>query len=198
MKVTIGDLEHSRFVNDVLVNEEYSFLFRELVILDIGCNIGSFSLWAHPLASQIYAIDIAKENIDIFNETISDNEITNIKTYNLGISGKSEIRTITAGGKATDGGWRLGEGEFTIQTYSVRDFLDREGIDYVDLLKIDTEGGEVEIFNDEFFPKKRVGIIIGELHLGLEKDAPNKVKSRLIELGYRYKDFSGNHFVAKL
>ena len=70
-----------RYLWEVLEKEEYSFVFKHLVVLDIGACIGSFSLWIAPYAKQIYAIEAEQKHIDNFNKTINSNKITNIKTY---------------------------------------------------------------------------------------------------------------------
>ena len=73
--------ESVRYIWEVLENQEYNFLFNDLTVFDIGCNIGTFSLWIYPHAQRIYAVDMSEEHINNFNKTIRDNELKNITTY---------------------------------------------------------------------------------------------------------------------
>lgn len=80
-----------RYLWEVMENEEYSFLFDKLRVLDLGCNIGAFSLWIHPHAEQVYAVDALQENVDLLNQTIKDNEIGNIRTFTEKVSNLSDF-----------------------------------------------------------------------------------------------------------
>ena len=183
-----------RFISEVLENEEYSFLYKDLVVMDLGCNIGTFSLWIMKNAKVIHAVDISVENIEHLNNTLRDNLIPNIKTYCVGISGKTETRKALRRGKPEDGGWGIDEaGDFLIDTYSLNDFMSRNGIPYIDVLKMDVEGAEAEIVEAPDFPSDRVSTIIGEYH----GDRMERTKRALDLKGYRWTDFGGGHFTAR-
>lgn len=169
-----------RFVREVLEHDEYGFLFRDLTVVDIGCNVGTFSLWLSKLAKQIYAIDISKQNIDNFNLTIDQNQLTNIQTFVCGIAGNTRMRKVRKDDSPGGGAWALTNNDESdeVQTYSLADFMNKEGITHVDVLKIDTEGAEEEITGASDFPHDKVSWIIGEDH------GNQNVKSNLEKLGY--------------
>lgn len=148
-----------RYLWEVLENEEYAFLFKNLVVMDLGCNVGAFSLWVYPRASFIHAVDKDRKSLDLFRQTIKDNKLDNIRLY--------EERTLNLG-----------------------DFMSGHGIPVVDLLKIDIEGDEFEVFENNF-PYDKVRTIVGEYH-----DKP--VKGLLEGLGYRYYEYPNQHFVARI
>jgi len=77
----IINLDSFRYPYEVLEGNEYSFMFDDLIVMDAGCNIGSFSLWVYPRAKTIHAIDPSTKHLDLFKKTIKDNGITNIITY---------------------------------------------------------------------------------------------------------------------
>ncbi len=52
----------------------------------------------------------------------------------------------------------------SVSGISVSDSLEAEGLSRVDLLKIDIEGSEFEVFSGDCSWLKRVGIIVIELH----------------------------------
>lgn len=180
-------------MNDVIVGGEYDFLFRDLIVLDLGCNIGTFSLLMSHLAKQIYALDISKRNIQRFDQTIKENGIKNIKTYNLGIAGKTGLRSYFLDPIPGNGGSMLADKGRKIQVYSVKDFLDKEDIDYIDIMKIDIEGGEYEVLNIDF-PSDRVKTIVGEFHGVGGLDMLKKIANAL---GYSFTEYPSNHFILR-
>jgi len=195
-----------RFVNEVLEQGEYSFLNVYETIIDIGCNIGTFSLYMSEKAKHIYAIDLAERNIDCLKETIIFNNLENIKPFVAAISGDGKPRVVDRGedNSGSSGVWKFGtesKNVFTMKTLTLEQFMDREKIEYADLVKIDVEGAEREIVNKRF-PKDRVGIVIGESHAEKWNSLEDlliqvaKLESAFERLGYHFLRF-GRHFVAR-
>lgn len=82
-----------------------------------------------------------------------------------------------------------------IKTYTERlnnlgQFFSGHGIGIVDVLKLDVEGDEIPILQNDF-PKDRVKTIVGEYHT-------HPVEKLLTDLGYRYTEFPNQHFVARI
>ena len=154
MKINIDSLRYSY---EVLEKQEYQFLFENLRVLDLGCNVGTFAMWIYPHVEQMWCVDMEQNNIDLFNKTIKDNNITNIKTY-------------------------------TDRVVDLNDFINGHSIKNLDVLKIDIEGDEYEVFSKPF-PK--IPVIIGEFH----RESP---RALLEAQGYRYSEDSNNHFIARI
>jgi len=58
-------------------------------IVDIGANVGLYSLYAKFLPnSQFYSYEPYKFTYDLLNDNIELNNITNVQTYNIGLSDK--------------------------------------------------------------------------------------------------------------
>lgn len=184
-----------RFVNEVIEGNEYSMLFKELTVFDVGCNMGSFSLWISKLAKRIYAIDLEKENISLLDKTIKDNDLKNIITLNAAVAGKDGLRTYSSDPIPSNGGSMLGEGTKSIKSYTLRTLLDMYEVSVVDVLKLDVEGAEWEILNTDF-PVESIRTIVGEFH---PRDyTPSEFALKLEELGYAYTEYPNNHFVARI
>lgn len=166
MSLTVH-LDSFRYLWEVLENNEYSFLFKDLIVMDLGCNIGAFSLWIEPFASRIHAIDVDEYAISLLNKTIKDSEMEKIKTYIAKIDGVNGL----AG------------------------FMSGHNIPYIDVLKMDIEGDELDVVNSEDFPYDRVQTIIGEHHYS--GTLAQRFQDRLSTLGYRYAELPNNHFIAR-
>lgn len=134
-------------------------VFNDLVVLDAGCNVGSFSLYIYPRAGKIHAVDVDGEALDKFRETIRVNELQGITLYQERLKNLNE-------------------------------FMSGHHIPVVDLLKLDIEGDEIQLLENDF-PKDRVRTIVGEYHV-------HPVKKHLEDLGYRYFEYPNQHFVARI
>ena len=178
--------EEDRFINDIIKNNEYKDVFNDLVVIDLGCNIGAFSLWIYEYSKIIYAIDPAPENIELLNQTATYNNLSKLRTFVMAISGGG-MREIDDQHSPSGGSWKLTNGtqaQHMVPTQTIGQFMDSQNIEYVDILKIDVEGAEEEIFESSSFGEvaPRIKTIIGEYHNG---KCPTK---RLEALGYRVTD----------
>lgn len=191
----IIDCDVDRFVREVINKNEYSFLFNDLVILDVGCNIGTFSFWIYDLAKKIYAIDLSQKNIDKLKKNIETNKLYKINPYCFAIAGGSYKRYVNHEGEAGGGGWALtGHSDMLVEAFTLGDFMKHENIGIVDILKLDVEGAEFEILEAPDFPKDKIRTILGELH---GDNGGERIRKILTSLGYRIIR-TGNHFLARL
>jgi FkbM family methyltransferase len=178
--------EIDRFIKEIIINEEYEKWIdlvrlkgkKDLVIMDIGCNIGAFSLKMYDRAKKIYAIDVSPACINLLKQTIDYNKLDKIIPIQIGLSGKNEPREFTKLSK-TDGNIHFIDLGETAETITLATLFEKYNIDHVDLLKIDVEGAEELIFEalDVVKLKGKIGAIIGEHgrntesldHIGLHK-----------------------------
>ena len=61
-----------------------------------------------------------------------------------------------------------------VDCVTVPEIMQRVGWDYIDLLKVDIEGGEVALFKDASQWIGKVGVIVGELHNGYSVEDFNR------------------------
>jgi FkbM family methyltransferase len=146
-------------------------------IIDCGSNIGTSVLFFKLLypKSKILAFEPTSTNFELLNKNISENNLDNITTIKMALSNKK--------GKATfyNPGWEggslnLGTGSSKTEEVAVTtlsDYIDQE----VDLLKIDIEGGETDVFDDLAKNNKLSFIkeIIFEYHNCLDASSSNKL-----------------------
>lgn len=115
------------------------------VIIDIGANIGSFSLFAAYHGATVYAIEPEPHNLEALKYNIEINNMQD-KVYpcSYAISDYKGVAVISdEGGGATikDDGIFGAE----VEVMPLNNFFDLYNIQEVDVLKIDVEGAEPEI-----------------------------------------------------
>lgn len=126
-------------------------LFRErvhpgAVVLDIGANVGFFTLLASKLAGpsgHVHAFEPLPRNLYYLEQHIRLNEASNITVHSLAVT--SSTGTARFGdGENTSQGRLSNAGEIQVLTTSLDDLLANGRIPRPDFIKIDIEGAEGE------------------------------------------------------
>ena len=154
------------------------------IFVDIGANIGYYSLIASKKYAQVYAFEPIPDNINKLHKSININKITNIMPIEKAISdiddsileltvfptnmgGSRDIHdTINTSIKHMDQ-YKINN----IHTITFDSFVKKYGINTIDLIKVDVEGAELHVLNGmkESFQNKCIKHIIIEL-------SPNIIK----------------------
>ena len=145
-----------------------------LPILDVGAHIGIFSLYARAInpTVKIYALEPEKENFGLLLKNIEASGIKDLEPYRVALSGKTAERNLVVESDSIN--HHLADENFgdpaethyeKVSSISLGDFLDKNNIARVGLLKMDIESGEYEVF--ENMPEEvfgRIDSIILEYH----------------------------------
>jgi len=150
------------YQNDFLTGEKAwlaSYLSKKVapVVIDVGANIGDYSCAVfkvnpkstvvafepHPKTYKKLAENIKEENFTSYNLGLSD-ELTLMKLYDYadrdGSSHaslyKNVIKELHHGGEPIS---------HSVEVVRLDSFLEKEKIEFIDLLKIDTEGNELKV-----------------------------------------------------
>ncbi len=126
--------------------EEYEtkLIFRQAqgcnVAIDVGANIGYYSLLLAQRAKKVYAFEPEENNLKILRKNLGVNEIKNVEVVAAAVGEKNEKVSLYKSGD-NFGDHRLwGKGRVKkINTVRLDDFIKDKK---VDLIKIDTQGWE--------------------------------------------------------
>jgi len=185
-------------IYDEIFNDEIYKTFFDIkdgdVIVDFGANIGLFTLYALENANveKIYMVEPLLMNYDYMIRNVIYNrkeDLHKLIFVKAGIS-KNGFTTIEEG----DIGSKLGLGTEITKTFSFMKFIEFYKIDKIDILKIDIEGSEIKMFNDETFEwifNHGVNRLMGEMHpIKKNGEVISNIFKRFLKNGYDIKIIS--------
>ncbi len=167
------------------------------VIIDIGAHAGFFSLYAAALNpdARIVAVEPFPENLELLEKHLTKNKIDNVETVTGAVAGETGSRFLVLERDSHNHRLNLPKEDVSrrstikIDCWSLQDFIEKYQIEKVDLLKIDIEGLEYEIFamlNAATFGK--IKNIILEYHNYYGKEY-KEIEAKLRENGFGVKAF---------
>lgn len=157
------------------------------IILDIGANIGIFSIYLAKRFPdiKILAFEAVRQNYENLKRNIAINQANNVVPHHMAVTGDGRdvdiwsLMDLPGSSFLTDYASlphaisRLGKADFirkeSVSSLSLDQILDQNKISLCKLLKIDVEGSEEEILKASQ-KLAQVEFIIGELHYGEKKN----------------------------
>lgn len=139
------------------VYEKYFKVETGDVVVDIGASAGPFAYMIRDRgAKEIYCIEPATQLFAVLQKNVPF-----AKCFNYGIANKNGEVEIPFMFCDNEAGTRMAHGR------KFSSFISENNIDHIDFLKIDCEGGEYDVFDEENFDwiLKNVRKIAGEWHL---------------------------------
>lgn len=210
--------EESLIKNKYTWSEEYNHIiinsteyFCKLIqdnynILDIGAQSGCFALASKFFPNTKWkAFEPDPTNYNILTKNLELNEIKNVDCYNFGISdfnGELDFNISLSHRGLNTFGFKHLEGLGEIERIKVKVFKLDDIIDHkIDLIKIDTEGSELNILNGG---KQKILEHKPKIFLEYDKDHLNKFGKNLTdlndfiqELNYKIEDnYDGNILIS--
>ena len=188
------------------VYEPYLQGRKDLVMLDIGANIGMFSFYAHKYASKIYALEPSKEHMDILKKNMELNQIVNVFPIQKALSHQNGTQdfyhndNVTMFSLKPEVNSRPQDKE-TVTTITFDKLLEEIGEKHIDFCKMDVEGAESEIFGSEGFDKvkNQIDMFLGEYHSWSSVN-PQMFETFFLDRGFSFEwtnKTSATTFVAK-
>jgi FkbM family methyltransferase len=143
---------------------------KDLTIVDWGANIGLSSYYFKDFAKAVYAVEPSLRHLEALQKLLFYNGIPNIKTCPYAISAASGKTKFFHNSNVTMYSLKdtvNDKGDFEeVETLTAEEHFKREGIESVDLLKMDLEGSESEVITSEGFRAvaPQIKVIVGEWH----------------------------------
>lgn len=171
---------HNEFdvLRSIFEDREYSDYFpfyRKVTIIDIGAHFGYFSIFADKNTdpdSLIIAIEPGKSNFSSLVNNIQDNALTNIKSLNYAVSGKSGPVKLHLGRSLNHSiveNYILNQNQSDdyelVEAKTLEEIVLENKLGKVDFLKMDCEGAEYSILeNTPGYIYDRITTISMEFH----------------------------------
>jgi FkbM family methyltransferase len=157
---------------------------RRGLVIDAGAHVGLFCLRVSPHADRVIALEPDPANFNILTLNLKRNQVSNVESLELALS-PSANGAVLEGGPESGGGRIIGAGGSGWRVKSVRleDLISEYGP--VDLLKVDIEGSEFEVFDTASDAALReISAIVCELHLRSNEGRDVTLAERLGSLGF--------------
>jgi FkbM family methyltransferase len=164
------------------------------VFLDIGANIGYFTLLAASIvkdAGKVISFEPNPHNLQLIYSDIVENQFDNITIYPFAASNSRQILSLTTGGSngvVFEASLLQAENCYLVPSMVVDELLQHEK--QINVIKMDIEGHEPSAISGmDLLIKKHKPIIFTEFHpwciRSFNKTEPQEYLERLIQYGYR-------------
>ena len=157
----MGEYHKESIIKEIFVDNCYEKFFEVEVndiVLDVGASVGPFTYSIlHKKPKHVFCFEPSEREFTTLIKNTIGHPVTHI---NKGISNVNSV-------VMND---HLFGGEEQMESITFKKFIDLYGIEKIDFLKTDCEGGEFDIFNEENFEwiKSNVKKIVGEWHIQLQ------------------------------
>lgn len=177
------------FLSDVYeINSLKNELNENSIVMDIGANVGFFSflVLSKVKVKKIFSFEPIPTNIQIFNQTISENELVkaHVQLTQAAVTGSEQNgielfldgnNELTENASVFSGFESTHSTKVSVPSISFTKILKENNIEQVDFLKMDCEGSEFDIvYNTDSSLIKKVRKMIVEVH-DVEGDPKNNI-----------------------
>jgi len=133
-------------ITEVCVLGSYSEVPEGSIVLDVGANIGAFSLAASRRAAVVYALEPVRNNFEQLRRNIELNKASNIVAERLAMAGENGECEMSVAGVFSSMHFRAASAKIEkVPAVTLERFLEERGIAQLDYLKMDCEGAEWDI-----------------------------------------------------
>ena len=165
-----------------------------MVVLDVGANVGMFSLFIKDWAKKIYAVEPSKRIFACLKENTKDWD--NIEIFNVGFANQKGKEFLYGKNDETPQTMMIeGPHQEIVSITTIEDFLKENKIEHIDVMKVDVEGMEYVIFVDDTFKHvaDKIDFIIGEGHY-IHQMIPEHILVMLKKNGFKAKFLPKKNF----
>ncbi len=153
------------------------------VVLDIGANMGYYSLWMSRFTGvngKVYAFEPDETNYARLENNIDINQLSDyILSEKIAVGAENGVVSFTTG---FDGENHIAankeDNTFSVLVIKLDTYLENKAIDHIAYLKIDVEGFELAVLHgcSEMLKKKRIDIIQLEINSTLKNSGATAIE----------------------
>jgi FkbM family methyltransferase len=187
------------------------FLPRGGVFIDVGANIGAYSLWAAKRVGptgRVLAYEAEPMNFSVLQENIAINRLERIiQAHRIGVSDTTESLTLRLNDGGNSGGHSFISSapsdrvtSITVECKSLAKLIDEANIQRVDFMKMDIEGFEQRVLS-QFFSDVQVGsplrprVLLTEMYFASKKKPDRLLLSTIEQAGYKLRGYNGYNYL---
>jgi len=138
----------SRQINEDRMYDPIFMNRDDMIVIDLGANCGLFSLYASDSCNKIIAVEPTPSTYTVLQEVVRND--AKIKPLQLAIGPHNEMVSFYINENSTTNSLLNRNGQETkVQCMTLETLLYKEKLDYVDFIKCDIEGSEMQAFTDK-------------------------------------------------
>lgn len=141
--IVLNQINTDRFYDPIFEGEQ------DLVILDIGANIGLFSLYAHDTAKAVYSVEPTPDHYRILQELTGS--YSNIHPINMAVHNSNGVidfyisdENSTMNSSVNQYGTKI-----QVESMTIRNLIEHLKLEHVDFVKCDIEGSEMAALTEQ-------------------------------------------------
>ena len=166
-------------------------------VIDVGANIGYFTLLAARLvgpSGKVIAVEPEENAFSSLKKTVHENQINQVRLLKCGLGrtqGFANLPSAVNGNNSPSLFDDSNKNKLKIQIRTLDEIIENCGLDRVDLLKVDVEGYEPEVFagGEKALSSGRIRSILVEFNKHwLEKAGWSSLKLRDYLVSHGFKD----------
>jgi FkbM family methyltransferase len=190
-----GESTVIEIIDEIIYKKDYNpkgfTIGPDDIVVDIGANIGIFSVYAAKKAKAVYAVEPFPENVSFIKKNAKNNKLKNITTIHAAVSDKKGkinlfISNISAGHLIFNkhSGGSLSE-YVTVPSVTLAEIMKKHNLKKIDFLKIDREGAEGQIIKSlSEIDLQKISKITMEFHDNVSKPSHLGIKKILEKAGF--------------
>jgi len=181
----------------VMIKKDYGNTKGIKTIIDIGANIGAFSVFSaiESKTGCVLAFEPEPNNFELLKKNIADNRLRRIKPFKIAVSDETGRQNLYISEYSAYHSLNRIDGskKITVQTISLNQILKTNKVTHCDLLKIDCEGGEFKIlYSANKSTLKKISEIRMEYHNRKRNENIQELSKFLEEHGFSISRFKAN------
>ncbi|MFW2831522.1 FkbM family methyltransferase [Sphingomonas sp. ID0503] len=137
-------LQHRSFFETRFLAEVGAMIPANAVVIDAGANIGNHTVFFSKVlgAAEVWAFEVMRETYRILERNIELNDLKNVRPLNVGLGAREGRANLSRFKLSNIGGTEVTVAEDGL--YPIR-AIDSFDIPKVDFIKIDVEGGQIDV-----------------------------------------------------